>query len=391
MFSWSSTPNYNNRQPQGVRVATATTNTTTTNARPATTTTAGVSSGYYRRQQHLDSYLKDPILSKSTRRFSKDDTTHDTVFQTVAGTALVLRVHMPSREGAVPIMTLIGVKALHPWLQDTGKTGLNRVMGYPPIASTEDYWNNTCKILLGTAVNQVITHLQLNPPTILLFTDKSLEKLQQKPSHTQDVPRPPEEETFDIPIPQIPSSFPELDTMTLVEVKEALALLDNNESIHTWLVTNTNNSKISAGMKTLDKFHHELVENNCNTAKNHLSQQDDLWTLYSTVQTQQQQVSATHEQIRQLSMTHAELFGIRSPEEQPRRIVRKLRGAEREAFVQSEEYGNHWLNDDDTTSTSTTTTDDFIQGFMATRKLYHTRAATIERLSSTSTGNVVSN
>jgi hypothetical protein len=37
----------------------------------------------YTRQQHLESYLQDPVLNRSTRKVSHDDTTYDSKFHIV--------------------------------------------------------------------------------------------------------------------------------------------------------------------------------------------------------------------------------------------------------------------------------------------------------------------
>jgi len=134
----------------------------------------------FTRQQHLDSYLNDATLKASTRRVSNDDSTYDTVFQTTAGDALILRVSLPDVPSNVyptpplraPFMTLVGLSARHSWVDSRMK-----VVGYLPIQN-DDAWRNS-KMLLAEAVNAVVRQFQLQPPQILQITDKGLQLIQQ--------------------------------------------------------------------------------------------------------------------------------------------------------------------------------------------------------------------
>ena len=83
-------------------------------------------------------------------------------------------------------MTLVGVIAQHPWL-DTRM----RITGYQPISS-ESSWT-TSGLKLGSAVNAVVQHLQLNPPEIIQITDESLQRIQASiaPQQQQQVNQTP--------------------------------------------------------------------------------------------------------------------------------------------------------------------------------------------------------
>lgn len=85
-------------------------------------------------------------------------------------------MHIPpqrpnSKECPVPIMTLVGVKGTHPWLDDR-----MTVVGYGPISSESEFRKS--RLLLSQVVNAVVQHFQLNPPTNLMIMDKSLQKMQ---------------------------------------------------------------------------------------------------------------------------------------------------------------------------------------------------------------------
>lgn len=80
----------------------------------------------FSRQEHLNSYLEDDILKRSTRKVVPgDDTTYDTVFSTVNRDTLMLRVHM-DKNSTLPRMNLVGVTATHSWINQRGQ-----VVGYP--------------------------------------------------------------------------------------------------------------------------------------------------------------------------------------------------------------------------------------------------------------------
>lgn len=175
------------------------------------------------RSDHLQSYLEDVILKPSTRGVSKDDTTYDTVFQTKGGHALILRVHFPHESSAggqlPPAMTLVGVKARHPWLDER-----MRVTGYPPIES-EGQWGAS-RMRLGAAVNAVVQHLQLNPPSSIRIIDESLQKIQSsigQPQPDEDQPQPqPQQQQQSSPAHGGPASEPPPDYNTVLQDEEGI-------------------------------------------------------------------------------------------------------------------------------------------------------------------------
>lgn len=127
----------------------------------------------YSRDIHLSSYLNHPILQPSTRPVSsKDDTTYDTVFQTKYSQALVLRIYMSLGNNKAPIMSLIGIRGNHPFLDSNF-----RVTGFETI-KTDENWR-TCGVTLGDMVHKVVKHFQLHPPNNIVITDESLKKYSQ--------------------------------------------------------------------------------------------------------------------------------------------------------------------------------------------------------------------
>lgn len=138
------------------------------------------------REDHIQSLLNDPTLKPSTRRVSpRDDATYDTVFSTKDGDALILRVHVPisgntPRLTSAPKMTLVGFTGRHPWIDSNMK-----VIGYSPIASSAAFQKSN--LSLAQAVNQVVQHMQLNPPSNIIIVDESLRKMNE---HVKKISNP---------------------------------------------------------------------------------------------------------------------------------------------------------------------------------------------------------
>ena len=111
-----------------------------------------------------------------TQLNTTDDSTYDTIFQTKDANTLLIRVHIPplnsnSKQCLKPILTLLGVECTHPWLDEH-----MIVVGYGPISSDTEFLRS--RLLLSQIVNAIIQHFQMNPPSNVRITDKSLQKMQ---------------------------------------------------------------------------------------------------------------------------------------------------------------------------------------------------------------------
>eukprot|EP00591_Stephanopyxis_turris_P006224 CAMPEP_0195526188 /NCGR_PEP_ID=MMETSP0794_2-20130614/27096_1 /TAXON_ID=515487 /ORGANISM="Stephanopyxis turris, Strain CCMP 815" /LENGTH=341 /DNA_ID=CAMNT_0040656813 /DNA_START=118 /DNA_END=1143 /DNA_ORIENTATION=- len=336
--------------------------------------------GAYSREKHLDSYLNDVKLKRSTRKVSTDDSTYDTVFQTRSGHALILRVHIPpgSKSNKAPSMTLVGVKASHPWLDSK-----MLVIGYPAIIS-DIQWTSS-KILLGKAVNDVVKQFQLNPPTAIQITDQSLQRLQQQtnsqtkgsihhpslPPQHMGSPPPPNyeaalatgqvsEEVFHMPIPAVPSSFPELDKMSKSEME---TLLNDDAAFLSHV------EKMSA-VTTINDLQESILKGNVDTAKSTLEKQEEIGTLHAEVEVLKKSLEDKVSVFQELEKKQADLcVGFDS-----KYVCKRLYSAKREAFSESENMASNWLDDNDDS------VDEFVKKFIEKRIVYHARSAKIERL-----------
>uniref|UniRef100_A0A7S2IGW3 VPS37 C-terminal domain-containing protein n=1 Tax=Helicotheca tamesis TaxID=374047 RepID=A0A7S2IGW3_9STRA len=385
MFSWSRSSGTSSSYP-GNRNNNRQSTTAPTPAARASITSR------YNRNDHIQSYLNDPTLKPSTRRVSRDDSTYDTVFQTKSGYALILRVHLPVAASTTslpppPGMTLVGVRATHPWVD-----GKMRVIGYDPVNSAQNWASSG--LLLGNAVSTVVQHLQLYPPNVIEITDDSLQRLQasiqggaaggggrqQQNRFPSNPPRssltqaPPDYQTaletgggdddHNIPIPPVPSSFPELESMSRSEMQE---LLDDEEKYQAFV-------EEMPSVKTLNDLKSSIFKGNVETAESNLKHEEELGELHAEVQSLKEGLKEKVEKFRELESKQAEL--TRPPDK--RDVIKKLTKAKKDAFNESEDIASAWLDDggeDDI--------DEFVEKFLERRTVHHMRAAKIERLTAT--------
>jgi len=332
------------------------------------------------RSEQIQSYINDPKLRQSTRKISNDpnDTTFDTVFLTKDHATLCLRVFVPRTVNTnavsvdfcpAPIMTLIGVRAAHPWLDNR-----MRVTGFQPIL-TDDRWNQS-NLLLGQAVCSVVEHLQLHPPTITEFTDEDLASQNnaflngaQPPSYTSVASvssahartRTEESEEYHIPFafPTVPDSFKELESMTGEEMR---AMIFDDAAIVNFFASNEKYS-------THTDLQKQIEENNLMSAEKTLARKDDILALNAEVSLLQEKLKGKIAEYEPLERRYAEL----SDPPCKKSILKKLNQARREASVESDNVSEKLISGD-------VTVDEYVKDFMEKRTLYHDRAAKMERL-----------
>jgi hypothetical protein len=345
-------------------------------------------------------FLSSPGLLRGRR--TTDDTTYDTVFQTVTHQNLILRVHLPPATHAStftrpPAMTLAGVTARHDWIDRQ-----MRVTGYAPVQS-ETVWRNV-NLTLGAAVQAVVEHLQLNPPEVIEIHDEGLRSIQptQPPpslairtngssnghanghsvgytqsrrttsrSATQalmeadDVP-PTYSTVAEVPqidTPSIPIEFEEVKHLTRTQLDD---LLTDETSFLAW-------ANGLAFTTTLRIMATSVLEENVQTAQNHLEQQTRMDTLYG-------QVTALHHELRkavgEFEVLERQQDALCAPPDTT--IVRQeLQVLKRQALDESEAHAETWL---DETAQDSVDVDAFVRDFVTTRTRHHERAAKLELL-----------
>ena len=263
--------------------------------------------------------------------------------------------------------------------------------GYDPCTS-ESAWSLS-GIKLGFAVNSVVNHLQLNPPRVIEITDESLKRIQNTIAQQQSggslkngsagenahfsfsasVNEPPpsyntvlseddraETEMFDIPIPSIPPSFPELDSMSRNEVQE---LLDDEGKFHLFVES-------MSALATLVDLKDSIFKGNVETAGANLKHEEELGALCAEVTTLQESLQEKIATFRELEKMQNDLFS--PPDKQ--KVIKRLTAAKKEAFDESEELASSWIDNGEMDI------DDFVLRFLEKRTIHHVRAVKIERL-----------
>ena len=396
----------------------------------------GSSTSQYTRQMHISSYLTDPILKPSTRKIN--DSTYDTVFQTKDHNALILRVHMPpSISISAPRMTLVGVRAVHPWIDSK-----MRVIGYPNITTDAIFVQSG--LILSKVVNEVVHHFQLNPPKQLVIVDAGLKRLQDSltgnanantnsnaANHNQSVnssakhynqandgsngqaqrygngygkapsqppaPTPLNEAPKHEPY-KLPPHFTQIITLSTNEQQQQVATLRNlelpNAPTHfpafdsmdrntmanliddpsQLLTTSFNLSKLSI-VQEMEELKFTLMEANSAVAVEHLNSEPTLVSLQKKVKHLQSSLKDKVEQVNELQRRQMELCKPMKMD----KIVHKLKKAKKQNFDLSEELAYDWLQESSGGDGGADVIS-FLDKFLEVRTIHHVRAAKLERL-----------
>jgi hypothetical protein len=261
-----------------------------------------------------------------------------------------------------------------------------RVIGYAAIQSDAN-WKHS-RLLLGTAVHDVVQHLQLNPPTILEMTDAGLAKLQQTMStnattktstatatataavrnQQQQQQQPPDYDSVlnsmtppkPVDMPSIPMQFPEaLDTLTREELQKLLS--DELE-----FLTLAHNLPI---YQELQLQRDSLLEENAKKAMSLLEREQDYTMLHGDVKDLQDSFKVKLMEFEKLQRIQDDL--LQPPD--PKLLKRDLNQARRQAMEDSEAYAMAWVDDGSHVT-------EFCKQFVEKRNLMHLRAAKMERL-----------
>ena len=331
------------------------------------------------------------------RLATKDDTTYDTVFQTTKGDTLILRVNFPlgsSFAAACPVMTLVGVKVRHPWIDKNSSS--MRITGYDPIQS-EQAWNGS-KLMLGEAVHEVVKNFQLNPPQILEITDNGLRSIQSNGarnagssstntrSPTRTPPRsgnslyqsrsndsqndaPPsynivaEAESTpapEIPMPRIPTKYSEVDRLSREDLDELLSdELEFKAFVHKLKI-----------FDELDAIRSTRLDENVVLANENLERETKWKTLQNEVKAEHSSLTT---KLNKFSKLEEQQNAICAPPD-TKSTMKKLQKAKKEAFEESEELAENWVEYGEGS------VNDFVKNFLEKRKIHHMRAAKIEIL-----------
>jgi hypothetical protein len=316
---------------------------------------------------------------------SPGDSTFDTVFQTVAGDTLILRVYLQGNNNTMPTFSLAGVRARHPWLDDRMK-----VTGYTPIQS-ERQWKDA-NILLGPAVHAVVQEFQIHPPEVIDIIDLNLLNIQSKHknnnnasiSHRQSssqqqndappdyyatvldngkstIPQQLPAAILDLLPKDLPQQFPQLEEMDRDELD---ALMNDELEFQAFI------NKLPV-MRQLSTVACTILDDNAATAEQHLEQdKPELDRLWQECEALQDTLQCTVGEFEKLEVQQDKL--CKPPDS--RKMIRDLQKLKKEAFDKSERLADEWLEND------ASNVDAFLQVFITERKLHHLRACKLELL-----------
>jgi len=266
-------------------------------------------------------------------------------------------------------MTLVGVKATHPWLDRN-----MRIVGYSSIQSDASW--KEARILLGVAVHEVVTHLQLNAPEVLDLTDPGLAKLQstmgssrRNMTSSKNKKNPPNYNSLvnsmtpppPVDMPTIPQQFPdELNSKS----REELQVLLDDELEFLSLVRQT---PVSCEMKLQRE---SILDENAKLATSMLERQEEYAILHGQVTDLKESLATKLEEFTAWQQKQDEF--LKPPNLSL--IQKELNRARKVAFDKSEDLASKWVDFGEGT------VDEFCKNFIEQRHEMHLRAAKLERL-----------
>ena len=282
-------------------------------------------------------------------------------------------------------MTLAGCSATHPWLDHR-----MNVVGYRPIQSDQQ-WKDS-RMLLGVAVQEVVQHFQVQPPTIQQIFDSNLRSIQPnntgsttpppaKRSHHQSTSSvndaPPDYETLlqttqsppvtpepppapKVDVPAVPAEFSKLESMEREELEKLL-------KDHIALVAFCNELPY---IKELNEKRVSVVEENAKKAQINVEKKEELHDLHSEVKELQKKLKSKVKEFEQLEEKQNSMCAVPDT----RVVLKELHRAKKEAFEESEQLAEEWLDD------GATDVKDFCRRFIEARKVHHVRAGKMEIL-----------
>jgi ESCRT-I complex subunit VPS37 len=298
-----------------------------------------------------------------------------------------VRVHLPNSGDRVraPAMTMAGVRARHPWLD-----AKMRVIGYPAILS-DDKWKAS-NMLLGTAVHEVVKHLQLEPPEVLEITDAGLQSIQsgrrngsnkasttttastttinsvgrssRSKSSDRNDDAPPEYSSVLLNMPEVPRQILELDALS----REDLDQLAEDELEFAAFI-----NKLPI-FQQIQSTANDVLDENAKKAKANLEKEDRIKALFKEVTELKSTLETKLDNFQSLERKQDALCA--PPDKKD--ILRQLATGKKEAFLESEQLAESWVEDG-------ANVDAFVASFIEKRRIHHIRAAKMERLQSPNT------
>jgi hypothetical protein len=163
-------------------------------------------------------------------------------------------------------------------------------------------------------------------------------------------------------IPPTPESFLELDAMPSSEIKR---IVDNRAFLDLFV---EGTSEVS----TLRELKQSIEASNVDVARTNLAHEANIDILTSEVYTLKEDLNMKVQRYQELDSQRLALTQPPSTQD----VIAKLTVTKRDAYRESEEYAEQWIEE----SGDGEDVSEFIKKFIGVRQLYHIRAAKVERL-----------
>ena len=254
-------------------------------------------------------------------------------------------------------------------------------------------------MLLGVAVQEIVQHFQVNPPSVQKITDPGLRNIQpttntstnstppraaasrSAPGRSQPPPPPPDDAPPDyetllqsqtattpppqhppppVDMPSVPAEFSKLQSMEREELEHLL-------KDHVALVAFCNDLPF---VKELNEKRMSVLEENITKAEENMEKQEELETLHSEVKELQKRLKSRVAKFQELEKKQDSLCAVPDT----RSVLKELHRAKKEAFDESEQLAEEWLDE------GAEDVKGFCRRFIEARKVHHVRAGKMEIL-----------
>jgi hypothetical protein len=327
------------------------------------------------RQDHISDLLT-AIPSAALR----NESTIDVGLRLASGKILTLRAELGQDFPQLPpTLKILDNGVTHPWLDSLGKVvGLNKLYNWNPRSST-----------LVDVVNTALTEFCIRPPQLNNNNNNNNNGSSVYINNgTTNTSRPPppnssstttnrtnsnnklninnsfhddNDEVQELDLPPIPASFPELQTMTSLQLQ---GLLDNDRTYHDFFNTL---EYVSGPTSFVESIRH----GNIDTAKKNLERKIEIDSLKNRIETTRESINKTRRDFQSLVTANAKITQRLAPT----RLVEELEQLAKSIDAESEEIATSFGTTEDLDAT--------IDKFRKLRIIYHLRMAKAERLKAT--------
>ncbi|GMI31260.1 hypothetical protein TrCOL_g9014 [Triparma columacea] len=324
----------------------------------------------YTREQHLQSFLGHPTFSRGTKKI-QGPSRHE-IYQTTFAPApqsppYTLRIDLsPSFPNAPPTITLTSPSpATHPILSGDQCVNLKSLKawgqgdrGVTLLKVVEEAAGSLVKQAPRKTMDRQPSGGALPPSYDNVVRRGSSSNLAASASASAS-PSPSTDNTFHMPIPPVPSSFPDLQSMPQSSLQR---LLTDDVALNIYVEN-------LPAVKTMQDLYESIRDGNGEAARLNQSQEEELGGLHAEVQVLQAELKDKIREFEEYKSRESKaLDGIGS-----REVMEMLENAKNDAEGASESMSQQFVDGDVKLA-------EFVKEYMKERTKYHERAAKLERL-----------